>query len=99
MKENASSRDWGFGCLGIITVAVLFIIFSQNQSAPPATPSAPLGTFHIKTTAPCAADRVASNNMIQAIGNRDQEAMDGLVARKQVFILAEVTSFEASVNY
>lgn len=98
MKEYNSSRDWGLGCLGIITVAVLFIIFSQNSSTPNRTsaPPVPLGMYRTKITAPCAVDRTASNNMIQAIQDRDQEAIDGLAERKQLYILTEGTRFEAS---
>ena len=31
MSNTASSRDWGIGCLGIIFVVVLFIMFANKQ--------------------------------------------------------------------
>lgn len=39
MRNTASSRDWGIGCLGIIFVVVLFMLFANKQEAPaPAQP-------------------------------------------------------------
>lgn len=39
MSDSASSRDWGVGCLGIICLVGLFMVFSNKQEAPhPAQP-------------------------------------------------------------
>ena len=70
----------------------------KDPSAPTghSYPVAPIGMARVKVTAPCAVDRAASNNVIQAIHDSDQEAIDGMVERKQVYILTEGTRFEVS---
>lgn len=85
----------------IIPVVALCFWIAVPKDPPPSPanstlPPVPLGIHRTKISAPCAVDRTARNNMIQAIRDGDQEAIDGLVERKQAFILTEGTRFEVS---
>jgi hypothetical protein len=70
----------------------------KEGGVPPAGkyPVAPIGMARTNTTAPCGVDRDASNNIIQALHDRDQEALEGLAERKKAYILTEGTRFEVS---
>lgn len=88
--------------LGGIGAATLFLMRdsgSQAHAAPVVESPyvAPLsGPVYVKFDAPCAKDEDANIAVARAIRDKDQEAMDGLLARDKIFILKKGTRFDVS---
>lgn len=88
MSEEKPNNLWG--CLPLIVVGgVILYYFTSGTSKPD-----PI--YQAVTAARCALNRTAAGNMVQALRDRDLEAIAGLVERKQVFILPEGTRFAVS---
>lgn len=56
----------------------------------------PTGLMYVKLNAPCAKDRDSNRDVARALRDKDQEALEGLLARGKIFSLTKGTRFEVS---
>ena len=85
MSEPAKVKLWGCMVLIVAGGIVLYFIVSNTGKNDP--------IYQATTAAPCALDRTAAGNMVQALRDGDIPAIAGLVERGKVVILPEGTRF------
>src|ERR1035437_10534570 len=85
VSEPAKVKLWGCMVLRVAGGIVLFFIVSNTGKNDP--------IYQATTAAPCALDRTAAGNMVQALRDGDIPAIAGLVERGKVVILPEGTRF------
>lgn len=92
------AKTTGLSASGAIVLAIALFYFLGNRPADPlpSTQQIANGIYQTKITAPCAVDRDAIASMAQAVKDRDQDAIEGLEERKQIYILKEGTRFEVA---